>query len=64
VSKYEILDVRTSRGVSRAMLFPKAILIKVTAPLREAMIIKRERLRAVREKRAAERPAKAQDEST
>ena len=34
----EIVDVRTSRGVRRAMLFPKAILqaeFKADAPLRE-----------------------------
>jgi hypothetical protein len=36
--QYEIVDVRTSRGVRRAMLFPKAILqaeFKADAPLRE-----------------------------
>ena len=56
--QYEIVDVRTSRGMRRAMLFPKAILdaeCAADAPLREAMVIKRERLRALREKRAAER---------
>jgi hypothetical protein len=34
--QYEIVDVRTSRGVRRAMLFPKAILqteFKADAPL-------------------------------
>jgi hypothetical protein len=49
--QYEIVDVRTSRGVRRAMLFPKAILkaeFEANAPLREALAIKRERLRAKR----------------
>jgi hypothetical protein len=61
--QYEIVDVHTSRGVRRAMLFPKAILqaeFEANAPLREAMAIKRERWRARRaewEKRAAERVA-------
>jgi hypothetical protein len=56
--QYEIVDVRTSRGVRRAMLFPKAILkaeFEANAPLREAMATKRERLRA---KRAAIERAK------
>jgi hypothetical protein len=38
------------------LLFPKAILqaeFEVAAPMREAMAIKRERLRALRAKRAA-----------
>jgi hypothetical protein len=51
------LTVRTSRrGVRPAMLFPKAILEAewaADAPFREAMAIKRERLRALRAKRAA-----------
>jgi hypothetical protein len=54
--QYEIVDVRTPRGVRRAMLFPKAILqaeFAVNAPLRERMAIKRERLRA---KRVAKQP--------
>jgi hypothetical protein len=54
--QYEIVDVRTSRGMRRAMLFPKAILEAewaADAPFREAMAIKRERLRALRAKRAA-----------
>jgi hypothetical protein len=54
--QYKIVDVRTSRGVRRAMLFPKAILqaeFAANAPLRERMAIKRERLRA---KRAAKQP--------
>jgi hypothetical protein len=49
--QYEIVDVRTSRGVRRAMLFPKAILEAewaADAPFREALAIKRERLRAKR----------------
>ena len=43
------------RGVRPAMLFPKAILEAewaADAPFREAMAIKRERLRALRAKRA------------
>ena len=47
--QYEIVDVHTSRGVRRAMLFPKAILqaeFEANAPLLEALAIKRERLRA------------------
>jgi hypothetical protein len=54
--QYEIVDVRTSRGVRQAMLFPKAILqaeFAANAPLREVLAIKRERLRALRAKRAA-----------
>jgi hypothetical protein len=49
--QYEIVEVRTSRGTSRAMLFSKAILEAewaANAPLREAMAIKRERWRAKR----------------
>ena len=49
--QYEIVDVRTRRGVRRAMLFPKAILqaeLAANAPLRERMAIKRERMRAKR----------------
>jgi|HubBroStandDraft_6_1064221.scaffolds.fasta_scaffold883877_1 hypothetical protein len=49
--QYEIVDVCTSRGMSRAMLFSKAIIqaeLEVNAPLREAMAIKRERWRARR----------------
>jgi hypothetical protein len=54
--QYQIVEVRTSRGVSRVMLFSKAIIQaewEANAPLREAMAIKRERLRALRAKRAA-----------
>ena len=49
--QYEIVDVRTSRGVRTAMLFPKAILqaeFAANAPLREVLAIQRERLRAKR----------------
>ena len=48
---YDLVEVRTRRGVTRALLFPKAILraeFGADAPLREAMRIKRERLRAKR----------------
>jgi hypothetical protein len=48
--------VLTSRGMNRAMLFSEATLLaewEANAPLREAMAIKRERLRALRAKRAA-----------
>ena len=54
--QYEIVEARTSRGVSRVMLFSKAIIQaewEANAPLREAMATKRERLRALRAKRAA-----------
>jgi len=43
---YELVEVRTKRGVTRALLFPKAILraeFEAAAPMREAMKIKRER---------------------
>jgi len=61
--QYEIVDVRTSRGLRGAMLFSKAILqaeFAATPPLREVLAIKRERLRVKRaqERRAAERKAK------
>jgi hypothetical protein len=54
--QYEIAEVHTSRGVSRVMLFSKSIIHaewEANAPLRKAMAIKRERLRALRAKRAA-----------
>ena len=54
--QYEIVEARTSRGVSRVMLFSKAIIQaewEANAPPREALAIKRERLRALRAKRAA-----------
>jgi hypothetical protein len=61
--QYEIVEVRTSRGMSRAMLFSQAILLaewKADEPLREAMAIKRERWRVKRaqERLAAERVAR------
>jgi len=49
--QYEIVDVRTSHGVRRAMLFPKLILqaeFAANATVRQRMAIKRERLRAKR----------------
>ena len=49
--QYEIVDVRTLRGVRRAMLFAKAVLqaeFEANAPLRETMAIKRKQLRAKR----------------
>ena len=50
--QYELAEVRTSRrGVRPAMLFPKVILEAewaADAPFREALAIKRERLRAKR----------------
>jgi hypothetical protein len=54
--RYEVVEVRTSRGMNRAMLFSKAIVQaewEANEPLREAMALKRERLRALRAKRAA-----------
>ena len=54
--QYEIAEVRTSRGVSRVMLFSQDIIQaerEANAPFREAMAIKHERLRALRAKRAA-----------
>jgi hypothetical protein len=48
--QYEIVEVQTRRGITRALLFPKDIL-RAEAPLREALAIKRERLRARREER-------------
>lgn len=50
--QYEIVEVRTRRGITRALLFPKNILRaewEADAPMREAVAIKRERLRARRE---------------
>jgi hypothetical protein len=52
--QYEIVEVRTKRGITRALLFPKAILQaeqEADAPLREALAAKREALRARREER-------------
>jgi hypothetical protein len=51
--QYEIVDVRTPRGVRRAMLFPKAILQAEFAANREVLASKRERWQA---KRAAKQP--------
>ena len=54
--QYEIVGARTSRGVSRVMLFSKAIIQaewEANAPLREALATKRGRLRALRAKRVA-----------
>ena len=48
---YELVEVPTKRGLTRALLFPKAILraeFDADAPMREAMRIKRERLKARR----------------
>jgi hypothetical protein len=53
--QYQIVDVRTSRGMRRAMLFSKAILQaewEADAPMREAMAIKRARLEAKRVEKA------------
>jgi hypothetical protein len=47
--QYEIVDVRTDHGMRRAMLFPKEILKAewdAAAPLRDALIIRRERWRS------------------
>jgi hypothetical protein len=58
--QYEIVDVRTPRGVRRAMLFPKAILQGEFAANREVLASKRERWRA---KRAANQlPTHARNE--
>jgi hypothetical protein len=49
---YELVEVRTRRGITKALLFSKGILqaeFEPDAPIREAMAIKRERLRAKRE---------------
>ena len=62
--QYQIVDVRTSRGMRRAMLFSKVILQaerEAEAHMREAMAIKRARReaqRAEKARRAAERAAK------
>jgi|SRR6516164_3808863 len=59
--QYEIVEVRISRGVTRAL---KAILrseFEADRPLREALAIKRERLRAktaAKERQATERLVK------
>ena len=49
--QYEIVEVRTSRGVTRALLFLKGSLrseFEADRPIREALAIKRDRLRAKR----------------
>ena len=54
---YELVEVRTKRGVTKALLFSKAILqaeFEADTPMREALAIKHERLRA---KRAAKEAA-------
>jgi len=50
--QYQIVDVRTSRGMRRAMLFSKAIPRRSGTPMREAMAIKRSRLEAKRVEKA------------
>jgi len=55
---YRRSNARSSRGVTRALLFSKAILraeFAADAPLREAMAIKRQRLQALRAKRVAKK---------
>jgi len=50
----EVVDVRSKRGVTRALLFPKALLRaewKAAAPSREALAMKRQRLRGRPKKR-------------
>jgi hypothetical protein len=47
--QFQICAVRTKRGTTRALLFSKAILraeFEADAPMREALAIKRARLRA------------------
>jgi hypothetical protein len=59
--QYEIVEVRRSRGMSRALLFSQAILLdewEANAPLREAMAIKRERWRVKRAQERREHKAK------
>jgi hypothetical protein len=49
--QYKIVEVQTRRGITRALLFPRDIFRaewEASAPLREALAIKRERLRAKR----------------
>jgi len=50
-SQYELVEVPTKRGVSKALLFPRAILraeAEADRSFREALAVKRERLRAKR----------------
>ena len=65
--QYEIVEARTSRGVSRVMLFSKAIIQaewEANAPLREALAIKRERLRVAREAREKRSPKPKKQQQT
>ena len=58
----EVVAVHTKRGLTKALLFSKAILraeFAADAPLREAMAIKRQRLQALRAKRVAKEAADA-----
>jgi hypothetical protein len=52
--QYEIVNVRTSSGVRRAMLFPKAILQAEFEADRELLAMKRERWRAKRAAKQSE----------
>jgi hypothetical protein len=52
--QYELVEVPTKRGLSKALLFPRTILraeYEAERPFREAMAIKRERLAARRASR-------------
>src|SRR5437588_11254284 len=60
--QYEIVEVRTSRGMSRALLFSQAILLAETAanaPPREAVAIKAEQWRVKRGDERREAAARA-----
>ncbi len=49
--QYEIVEVRTSRGLRQALLFPKAVLqaeFAVSAAVRQVPVTKRARLRVQR----------------
>lgn len=53
--QYELVEVRTKRGITKALVFPKAILraeAEVDRPFRDALAIKRERLAARRTARS------------
>ncbi len=57
--QYEIVDVRTSEGMKRAMLFPRAILKaerNADALLRDALTMRRERWRALRSDKGKGQP--------
>jgi hypothetical protein len=48
---YQLVEVRTKRGITKALLFPKAVLrteFEADAPFHEARAFKRDRLRAER----------------